>query len=133
MFKGSRRVTGYFVRNPHIKYIAPAMGVMVLLSIIPTVFLMLISLTNYQLGWNFSRAKFTGLENFIRLFSGTDHDFWHSVWISLGFMLAAAGIEMLLGFFIASLLNNTEFRLKPLIVGIMIIPLAMTPSIAADS
>jgi multiple sugar transport system permease protein len=47
-------------------------------------------------------------------------------------MLLATGLEMALGFFIASLLNNTEFMCKPLIVGIMIVPLAMTPSIAAQ-
>jgi multiple sugar transport system permease protein len=39
---------------------------------------------------------------------------------------------MLLGFWIASLLNASEFKLKPLVIGIMIIPLAMTPSIAAQ-
>jgi len=108
------------------------MGVMVVLSIIPSLFLVIISLTNYQLGWQFNRARFAGFENFIRLFSGTDPDFWHSVLISLTFMILATGIELIFGFFIASLLNNTEFKLKPLIVGIMIIPLAMTPSIAAQ-
>jgi multiple sugar transport system permease protein len=108
------------------------MGVMILLSIVPTIFLLIISFTNYQLGWNFSRAKFTGIDNFLRLFSGQDPDFWHSVWISLAFMILATGIEMLLGFWIASLLNASEFMLKPLVIGIMIIPLAMTPSIAAQ-
>jgi multiple sugar transport system permease protein len=47
-------------------------------------------------------------------------------------MILATGIEMLLGFWIASLLNVSEFKLKPLVIGIMIIPLAMTPSIAAQ-
>ncbi|MDR0598391.1 MAG: sugar ABC transporter permease [Treponema sp.] len=108
------------------------MSVMALLSIVPTVFLIGISFTNYQLGWEFGRARFNGLNNFIRLFSGADPDFWHSVGISLAFMLLATSIEMLLGYGIASLLNSMEFRLKPLVVGIMIIPLAMTPSIAAQ-
>jgi multiple sugar transport system permease protein len=108
------------------------MSVMVLLSIVPTVFLICISFTNYQLGWLFSRARFNGLNNFIRLFSGADPDFWHSVGISLAFMVFATGIEMILGYGIASLLNSMEFRLKPLVVGIMIVPLAMTPSIAAQ-
>jgi multiple sugar transport system permease protein len=119
-------------KREHLKFIAPAMSVMVLLSIVPTVFLIVISFTNYQLGWEFSRAHFNGLNNFIRLFSGADPDFWHSVAISLAFMFLATGIELILGYGIASLLNNMEFRLKPLVVGIMIIPLAMTPSIAAQ-
>lgn len=123
---------GWFARNPHIKYIAPAMGVMILLSIIPTLFLIIISATNYQLGWQFSGAKFTGFENFIRLFTGADRDFWHSVWISPAFMLLAAGIEMVFGFLIALLLNSTEFKYKPLIVSIMIVLLAMPPSTAAQ-
>jgi multiple sugar transport system permease protein len=122
----------YFGANRHIKFIAPAMGVMILLSIVPTIFLVVISFTNYQLGWDFGRARFTGFDNFLRLILGRDPDFWHSVGISLAFMILATGIEMLLGFWIASLLNASEFKLKPLVIGIMIIPLAMTPSIAAQ-
>ncbi|MDR2019465.1 MAG: sugar ABC transporter permease [Treponema sp.] len=122
----------YFRRNPQVKYIAPAMTIMALLSIIPTVFLILVSFTNYQLGWVFSRAKFSGFANYLRLFTGADRDFWHSVLISLAFMILATGLEMILGFGIASLLNRTEFSLKPLVVGVMIVPLAMTPSIAAQ-
>ncbi len=122
----------YFRGRPHIKYITPAMVIMVLLSVVPTIFLIVISFTNYQLGWEFSRAKFVGFNNFIRLFSGADPDFWHSVYISILFMLLATLLEMLLGFGIASLLNSTEFFLKPLVIGMLIIPLAMTPSIAAQ-
>jgi multiple sugar transport system permease protein len=122
----------YVKRNPHVKFIAPAMGVMILLSVVPTIFLIVVSFTNYNLGWVFSRAKFTGLANFIRLFSGADPDFWHSIWISGLFMVLATGTEMALGFGIASLLNSSEFSLKPLVVGIMIVPLAITPSIAAQ-
>ena len=126
------RLRSYLHRNPHIPFIAPAMTCMMVLSIVPTIFLSIISLTNYQLGWKFSRAKFVGLKNFIRLFSGADPDFWHSVFISLAFMLLATAIEMLLGFFFASLLNASEFKLKPLVIGILIIPMAMTPTIAAQ-
>lgn len=125
-------IGGYLKQNPHIKFIAPAISTMLVLSILPTIFLMIISLTNYQLGWKFSRAKFVGFQNFWRLFSGGDPDFWYSVFISVGFMLVATALEMALGFLLAMLLNASEFKLKPLVIGIMIIPLAMTPSIAAQ-
>ncbi len=130
--QGNGIIRSYLSRNPHTRFVAPAMTVMVVMSIIPTVFLFIISLTNYQLGWNFSRAKFVGLQNFIRLFSGTDPDFWHSIFISLAFMVLSTAIEMVLGFLIALLLNSWEFKLKGLVIGILIIPLAMTPSIAAQ-
>jgi multiple sugar transport system permease protein len=126
------RIKGYFAQNPHIKYIAPAMTVMIALSVIPTIFLILISFTNYQLGWAFDRARFVGFSNFWRLFSGLDPDFWHSVYISVGFMVLTTSIEMLLGFAIASLLNSMEFKLKAVVFGILVIPIAMTPSIAAQ-
>ncbi|RCX13524.1 multiple sugar transport system permease protein [Anaerobacterium chartisolvens] len=129
---GDGLVHSYLIRNPHTKFIFPAMLTMVVMSIIPTVFLFIISLTNYQLGWDFGRAKFVGLQNFIRLFSGSDPDFWHSVFISLAFMLLATAIEMIVGFLIAMLLNSWEFKLKALVIGILIIPLATTPSIAAQ-
>ena len=128
----SGRLKSYLNRNPHIPFIAPAMTCMMVLSVVPTLFLSIISLTNYQLGWDFSRAKFVGLKNFIRLFSGADPDFWYSVFISLAFMLLATAIEMLIGFAFASLLNASEFKLKPLVIGILIIPMAMTPTIAAQ-
>lgn len=123
---------GVLRENQHIKYIAPAMSVMVLLSVVPTLFTIVIAFTNYRLGWDFARARFVWFQNFYRLFSGGDPDFWHSVWISVFFMVAATAVEMLLGFAIASLLNSCEFALKPFVIGIMIIPLAMTPSIAAQ-
>jgi multiple sugar transport system permease protein len=105
---------------------------MVLLSIVPTLFLFVISVTDYLLGWPFDRAKFVFLDNFIWLFSGADPDFWYSVFIRLSFMVLATGFEMVLGFAIALLLNSFEFKLKPLVIGILIIPLAITPSIAGQ-
>ena len=126
------KLRSYQGQNPHIPVIAPAMTAMMVLSVVPTFFLCIISLTNYQLGWDFSRAKFVGLKNFIRLFSGADPDFWYSVFISLAFMVLATAIEMVLGFAFASLLNASEFKLKGLVIGILIIPMAMTPTIAAQ-
>ena len=129
---GKHTVSGFLRNRPHIKFIAPAMTTLFLLSIVPTIFLVAVSFTNYQLGWSVDRAKFVALENYLRLFSGRDRDFWHAVFISLQFMFIATTIQMVLGFGVALLLNDREFRLKPLVVGILIIPLAMTPAIAGQ-
>ena len=118
--------------NPHLWYTGPAMAAMWILGILPTIFLVIISFTNYQLGWDFTRAEFVGLGNYLRLFSGRDRDFWHSVLISLAFMVLATAIEMILGFIVAMALNGSEFKLKPLVIGIMIIPLVITPSICGQ-
>ena len=122
----------YWKKKPYLPYIAPAMTIMTVLTIFPTVFLYLISVTNYQLGWDLSRVRFVGLENYIRLFSGNDPDFWNAVYISLFFMVVTTAIEMVLGFMIGKLLCDSEFKLKPLVFAILIIPIVMTPSIAGN-
>lgn len=122
----------YLKKKPYIPYIAPAMTIMTVLTVFPTIFLYLISVTNYQLGWDLSRIQFVGLDNYIRLFSGRDPDFWNAVVISLQFMVITTGIEMILGFAIGKLLCDSEFRLKPVVFAILIIPIVMTPSIAGN-
>ena len=122
----------YLKKHPYMPYIAPAMAIMTILTVFPTIFLYVISLTDYQLGWGIERVKFVGLENYIRLFTGRDTDFWNAVVISIGFMIITTAIEMILGFIIGKFLSDIEFRLKPLVFAILIIPIVMTPSIAGN-
>lgn len=119
-------------RQPHLIYIAPAMIIMTVLTIFPSAFLYIVSLTNYQLGWDLSRVQLVGLNNYIRLFTGQDPDFWNAIYISLKFMVMATSIQMVLGFLIGKLLNDSEFKLKPIVFAILIIPIVMTPSIAGN-
>lgn len=119
-------------RKPYLLYISPAMMIMTVLTVFPSVFLYVISMTNYQLGWDFSQARWVGFSNYLRLFTGEDSDFYNAVFISLKFMTLAASIEMVLGFLIGKLLNDSEFKLKPLVFAILIIPIVMTPTIAGN-
>ena len=122
----------YIKKKPYIPYIAPAMAIMTVLTVFPTVFLYLISITDYQLGWDLGRIRLVWFDNYIRLFSGRDPDFWNAVYISLKFMTITTGIEMVLGFMIGKLLCDSEFKLKPVVFAILIIPIVMTPSIAGN-
>lgn len=108
------------------------MGIMTILTVFPSIFLYLISLTNYQLGWGLDRVEFVGIDNYIRLFRGGDPDFWNAIVISLWFMVLTATIEMVLGFFIGKILCESDFRFKPVVFAILIIPIVMTPSIAGN-
>ncbi|GIO14592.1 ABC transporter permease [Cohnella xylanilytica] len=119
----------YFHKRPHLVYIMPAILILGILTFVPTVFLYGLSLTNYELGY--PDFKFVGLDNFVRLFSGQDAEFWYSVRISVGFMLIVTVVELLLGFWLAVLLDR-EFKLKPLAFACLIVPIAMTPSITGQ-
>lgn len=121
-----------FKKKPYLPYIAPAMTIMTVLTVFPTIFLYVISVTNYQLGWDLSRVKFVWFNNYLRLFSGGDPDFWNAVYISLLFMVITTVIEMVFGFFIGKLLCDTEFKLKLVVFAILIVPIVMTPSIAGN-
>lgn len=122
-------IRAYFKKNPHTVYVMPAMLILGALSFIPTIFLWLLSLTDYELGY--PDFHFVGLENFIRLFSGKDTEFWFSFFISIVFMVIVTVIELLLGFWIALLLDK-DFKLKFLVFSCLIVPIAMTPSITGQ-
>ena len=118
--------------QPAALFVAPAIGVMLLLSIVPTLFLFAIAFTNYELGTPLSELEFVGIKNFVWLFSGSNPDFYHSVFVSLFFMFAVSATEITLGLAIALLLHSIEFWGKAVVLGILVIPQAMTPSIAAQ-
>ncbi len=124
------RIKNYFRRNPHIPYIAPTIIVLGALVIIPTIFLYFISLTDYEMASDFRNIRIVWFENFIRIFSGEDIDFYNSVILSLKFTVIATSVEMLFGFILAYMMNR-DFKGKAVVFSCMIIPITMTPSIAA--
>lgn len=109
------------------QFILPAVIILAVIVIVPTIFLWFISFTNYDLtqGGNF---ELVGLLNYIRLLSGTDSDFWPSVRISLGLMIVTVFFEFVLGLGIAVLFNRKIFA-KRLWMSCLIVPLAITPSV----
>ena len=131
MMSSNAKSTSYFRRNAHAPFVYPTFFLMVAIVIIPAIFLYVISMTNYELGMRLSDIEFVGFENYMRLFSGRDRVFWHSVRISLRFMVLATSIQLVLGYFIANLLNR-EFKLKPLAFACLIVPIAIMPPISAQ-
>jgi len=127
----TKPVTLYSRRRSYAPLVYPTFFTMVLIVIFPAIFLYVISMTDYELGRPWSQVNFVGFENYIRLFSGGDATFWHSIRISLWFMFLATSIQLLLGYFIATLLNR-EFKLKPLVFACLIVPITIMPSIAAQ-
>lgn len=121
----------WFVSRPYIPYMAPAVTVMLLLFVIPIIFIFVISLTNYRLGYNLEDIKFLNLSNYKRLFDGSENAFGHSIFISLLLTVAGTGLQLMIGMGCALLLN-CEFKGKAIAVACMIVPIAMTPSIAAQ-
>ena len=121
----------YAKRRAYAPFVYPTFFIMLILVIFPALFLYVISMTNYELGQPLYRVNFVGFENYIRLFSGRDRAFWHAVRISLQFMVLATSTQLILGYFVATLINR-EFKLKPIVFACLIVPITIMPSIAAQ-
>jgi len=73
---------------------------------------------------NYFHPPFSGVDNFLRIFR--DSFFWNSIRVTFTYVLVTTGIELVLGFFLASLMNRnvkgTNIFIYPLIA-----PLALSP------
>ncbi len=82
-------------------FILPALVPLFLITIGPLIFLYYISLTDFELGTALSDASFVGLDNYVRLFTGKDPQFWPAIVNTLVIAVTATAIELVLGFGIA--------------------------------
>ncbi|MEI6156850.1 MAG: sugar ABC transporter permease [Atribacterota bacterium] len=111
----------------HYAFILPSLLTLVVIVIFPTIFLWYVSFTNYDLTMGWSKRSLVGVSNFAYL-ALEDKDFWHSLRISLLFMVFTVVLEFVLGLAIA-LLFNRRIRGKRLWMSFLIIPMVITPTI----
>ena len=71
-------------------------------------------------------TRYIGLSNFVNLLR--DPSFHHSLWVTTKFIGVAVGIEFLLGFAVALLLNR-QIRLKGLWQTLILVPMILSPTI----
>lgn len=102
---------------------------MIGVSVVPAVFLYVTSLFNYDRGTPLSSASWVGFDNYVRLLSGADDNFWPAVGVTLGFLVAATATTVVLGTMLAVLLDNVT-RARSLFTTLMLVPLVMAPVIA---
>jgi multiple sugar transport system permease protein len=114
-------------KKEHYWYLLPSLLTLVAIVIFPTIFLWYMGFTNYDLTMGWEQHKLIGIKNFQYL-TFEDKDFWHSMKISLWFMVFTVVIEFVLGLAIA-LLFNRRIRGKRLWMSFLIIPMVITPTI----
>jgi multiple sugar transport system permease protein len=104
----------------------PSIILVLLIAIYPILYAFYTSLTNTLL--NGSTSKFIWFENYINMF--TSKVFWHAAWVSVQYVVLAVGIEMLLGFGLA-LLMNKPIKGRWLFRIIILLPLMLPPATGA--
>ena len=104
--------------------IAPYFFIMLVLTAVPVVFLIYISFTGLKLTNIGGTFSLIGLDNFIQLLS--DQRFLHSMWVTVKFITIQVAIQLVLGLFIALLLNNIK-RGATIIKSLFVVPLVVPP------
>lgn len=110
-------------------YLAPALISITVLSLMPTLWSVYISFTNYSL-YNFKKYQLVGLENFKTLLVGPMKSlFFPLLGWNLVFAAAVTFGALGLGLFLAILLNNPHLKEAALYRGLLIIPWAMPSTV----
>lgn len=113
-----RKYKGYLL-------LTPTLVLLVCLSIIPFAYALILSLRHLNLKIPRLAGQFAGLDNY-RALMRADAEFWHSMGITLLFLIVVVGIEFLLGFALALLLNR-DFRGKRVLVSLAVVPMMIAP------
>jgi multiple sugar transport system permease protein len=110
-------------------FVAPAVIVVALVGVLPGLFLYAISLFDYDRGTPLSSARFVGIDNYTRLLSGADENFWPAVGVTIGFLISSTVTTVVLGTILALLLDRI-FVGRGVLTTLLLIPLVMAPVMA---
>ena len=105
----------------------PSIILVLLIAIYPILFAFYISLTDTLL--NGSNSHFIWFANYLNMF--TSSDFWHAFRISVEYVGLAVGVEMLLGFGLALLLNQALWG-RSFFRTVILLPLMLPPATGAE-
>jgi multiple sugar transport system permease protein len=107
--------------------VMPAVGVLLLMTIFPALYLLWASFRRFNLMMP-DNATFIGLENYRNIV--TNGDIRYSMVVTILFVLAAVGIELVLGLLLALMLAPKS-RSNAAAATLLILPMAVTPVVSA--
>ena len=108
------------------RFIIPALTLLSLITIYPIIYVLYLSLHRRLLIFNIS--KFVGIENYLFLLN--DNRFWNALKNTVYFTVVSVSLELLIGLFVAVLLNRA-FMLKGLMRAVILIPWAIPTVVSA--
>src|SRR5919112_1819134 len=107
--------------------VTPAVGVLLLMTIFPALYLLWASFRRFNL-MTPENAAFIGLENYQNI--ATNADIRHSMLVTILFVVVAVGIELALGLLLAIMLAPKS-RSNTAAATLLILPMAVTPVVSA--
>ncbi|MCX7570649.1 sugar ABC transporter permease [Tumebacillus sp. DT12] len=111
-------------------YLSPALITIALFSLLPVVYTIYLSFTNFNLN-HFETFQFVGFKNYVDIISGPFFDVFWPVFIwTFAFATIVTGLCYLAGLFLAILLNNSNMKETNVYRAILVIPWALPAAIA---
>ncbi len=106
-------------------FLGPTVILILLLSIFPLIFSLVVSFLSWDLSRLQGGIRFAGLGNFITLVN--DGRFWNTTRVTVFFVVGAVALEYVLGLGVALLLNQIS-RFRRIFVVIFLMPMMLTPA-----
>jgi len=102
-------------------FMIPALAVLVIFQLVPTVWTIWISFTDMALlGRKFHEYSFVGLKNYEKAFN--DFGFWASMRVTIYYCLASLVLRFLLGLAAALYITSRKFKGKRIMAAIFLLP-----------
>ena len=114
--KRDEKITGWIFVTPSLLVLAAVIAIPLGFSLVVSFFAYTFVTPTFDL--------FVGFENYKNAFS--DPYFWHSLWVTIKFVVLVVSIEFTLGFII-SLMLNRDIKFKRVYYTILTIPMVMSP------
>ena len=104
-------------------FLLPAYGAILAVVGVPVVYSLYLSFHQWKLTTFQRGVPFVGLDNYVRALS--DDGFWHSLQLTVGLLIAALSIEVVLGIGLAVLLDQA-FRGQRTVLILLLLPMFVT-------
>src|SRR5689334_1698780 len=110
-------------------FLTPTMILLLLIAVFPLIWSLYLSFTQYSVIQDAATGpKWIGLQNYAQLLA--DKNIWNRFSLTASFVVPAVGIELVLGFALALLLNR-NFRGRGGLMTLMLIPMMLSPVVVA--
>lgn len=103
---------------------APGLIVLAAVAVFPVIYSLNLSFRAFSLILPNMTGQWVGLDNYARIL--TDSDFWHSVGITLVFVVVSVTIELILGTALAVVIDSLNVG-RRLFTSLLLIPMILTP------
>lgn len=107
----------------HLVSLLPAFIALFILTLFPILYTLYFGLNEWSV--ETGTPTFVGFKNYVKMVT-EDKNFWHGLRLTLTYTVVAVSIELIIGFIIASLLNQ-KLKLVGLFRILLILPMVLTP------